>query len=62
MKPLQRFETNAGRVIYSFPVRSFPTLTNNIYVIDDGQQYVESFLVLRHYEEMGTTDYTDYTD
>ena len=40
MKPLQRFETNAGRVIYSFPVRSFPTLTNNIYVIDDGQQYI----------------------
>ena len=40
MKPLQRFETNAGRVIYSFPVRSFPTLTNNIYVIDDGRQYV----------------------
>lgn len=40
MKPLQRFETRAGRVIYSFPVRSFPTLTNNVYVIDDGQQYV----------------------
>lgn len=40
MKPLQRFETGAGRVIYSFPVRSFPTLTNNLYVIDDGQQYV----------------------
>ena len=40
MKPLQRFETNAGRAIYAFPVRSFPTLTNNIYVIDDGEQYV----------------------
>ena len=40
MKPLQRFETGAGRVIYSFPVRSFPTLTNNVYVIDDGQRYV----------------------
>ncbi len=40
MKPLQRFETNAGRAIYAFPVRSFPTLTNNIYVIDDGRQYV----------------------
>ena len=40
MKPLQRFETNAGRIIYAFPVRSFPTLTNNIYVIDDGEQYV----------------------
>ena len=40
MKPLQRFETNAGRALYAFPVRSFPTLTNNIYVIDDGEQYV----------------------
>ena len=40
MKPLQRFETGAGRVIYSFPARSFPTLTNNIYVIDDGEQYI----------------------
>lgn len=26
MKPLQRFETNAGRIIYAFPVRSFPTV------------------------------------
>ena len=40
MKPLQRFETGAGRIIFSFPARSFPTLTNNIYVIDDGEQYV----------------------
>ncbi len=40
MKPLQRFETSAGRVIFSFPARSFPTLTNNIYVIDDGEQYI----------------------
>lgn len=40
MKPLQRFETGAGRVIFSFPARSFPTLTNNIYVIDDGEQYI----------------------
>ncbi len=40
MKPLQRFETGAGRVIYSFPVRSFPTLTNNIYVIDDDGRYI----------------------
>lgn len=40
MKPLQRFETDAGRTVYSFPVRSFPTLTNNIYVIDDGERYV----------------------
>lgn len=31
-----RFVTGAGRVIYSFRVRSFPTLVNNIYIIDDG--------------------------
>ncbi len=37
MKPPQRYATATGRVIYSFPVRSFPTLVNNIYVIDDGQ-------------------------
>lgn len=40
MKPLQRYITAAGRAIYSFPVRSFPTLTNNIYVVDDGEQHV----------------------
>lgn len=37
MKPPQCFETTAGRRIYSFPVQSFPTLVNNIYLIDDGQ-------------------------
>ncbi|WP_374685822.1 MBL fold metallo-hydrolase [Promineifilum sp.] len=40
MKPLQRFQTGAGRIIYSFPVQSFPTLVNNIYVIDDGEQLI----------------------
>ena len=35
MKPPQRFVTSSGRVIYSFSVRSFPTLVNNIYIIDD---------------------------
>ncbi len=37
MKAPQCFETAAGRKIYSFGVRSFPTLVNNIYVIDDGE-------------------------
>lgn len=32
-----RFVTGAGRIIYSFRVRSFPTLVNNIYIIDDGE-------------------------
>lgn len=35
MKVPQRFVTGTGRVIYSFPVRSFPTLVNNIYIIED---------------------------
>lgn len=38
MKAIERFETNAGRLIYAFPVRSFPTLVNNIYVIGDGDK------------------------
>jgi glyoxylase-like metal-dependent hydrolase (beta-lactamase superfamily II) len=42
MKTPQCYKTSAGRVIYSFPVRSFPTLVNNVYVIDDG---VEPILV-----------------
>lgn len=37
MKAPLRFETAAGRAIYSFRVRSFPTLVNNIYIIDDGE-------------------------
>lgn len=37
MKAPQRFETCAGRTIYSFPVQSFPNVVNNIYLIDDGE-------------------------
>lgn len=40
MKQPQRYQTGAGRVIYSFPVQSFPTLVNNIYVIDDGDERI----------------------
>ncbi len=40
MKAPQRFQTNNGRTIYSFSVQSFPTLVNNIYVIDDGNQLI----------------------
>ncbi|MBK8987599.1 MAG: MBL fold metallo-hydrolase [Chloroflexi bacterium] len=40
MKTIQKFTTSAGRVIYSFPVRSFPTLVNNIYLISDGDQLI----------------------
>ncbi|MFO7664631.1 MAG: MBL fold metallo-hydrolase [Chloroflexota bacterium] len=36
----QRFRTGAGRTIYSFIVRSFPTLVNNIYIIKDGTQSI----------------------
>lgn len=36
MKPIQKYSTGAGRVIYSFPVQSFPNLVNNIYLISDG--------------------------
>ena len=35
-----RFVTGAGRIIYSFRVRSFPTLVNNIYIIDDGEELI----------------------
>lgn len=40
MKAPQRYETNAGRTIYSFPVRSFATLVNNIYIVDDGDELI----------------------
>lgn len=36
-KPPQCFVTGNGRKIYSFTVRSFPTLINNIYIVSDGQ-------------------------
>lgn len=39
-KSPQRFLTGDGRTIYSFTVRSFPTLVNNIYIISDGQQRI----------------------
>lgn len=40
MKSPQRFETGDGRTIFSFPVQSFPTLVNNIYIIDDGEELI----------------------
>lgn len=39
-KKVQKFETSAGRAIYSFPVQSFPRLVNNIYLISDGDQLI----------------------
>ena len=36
MKQPQKFTTGAGRTIYTFPVQSFPSLVNNIYIISDG--------------------------
>ena len=41
IKAPQRFVTASGRVIYCFSVRSFPTLVNNIYIVED-----ESGLIL----------------
>ena len=40
MKTVQKFTTSAGREIYSFPVQSFPSLVNNIYIINDGEQLI----------------------
>lgn len=40
MATVERFSTSDGRAIYAFPVRSFPTLVNNIYVISDGQERI----------------------
>lgn len=40
MPAVERFLTNDGRTIYSFTVRSFPTLVNNVYVISDGRQRI----------------------
>jgi len=39
-KEVHKFITGAGRVIYSFPVQSFPILVNNIYIISDGNQLI----------------------
>jgi glyoxylase-like metal-dependent hydrolase (beta-lactamase superfamily II) len=40
MEKAKKFITNSGRIIYSFAVQSFPTLVNNIYIIDDGNQLI----------------------
>ncbi|RMG95929.1 MAG: MBL fold metallo-hydrolase [Chloroflexi bacterium] len=40
MKKLQKFTTENGRIIYTFPIQSFPSLVNNIYVISDGQHRI----------------------
>jgi len=40
MNSIQAFKTGGGRVIYTFPVRSFPGLINNIYLINDGDQLI----------------------
>jgi glyoxylase-like metal-dependent hydrolase (beta-lactamase superfamily II) len=40
MEHVGRFTTSAGRVIYTFPVRSFSRLINNIYIISDSDQLI----------------------
>ena len=40
MTQIQQFHTSDGRTIYSFPVKSFSRLINNIYIIDDGDQLI----------------------
>ena len=40
MTSIQKFTTSGGRIIYSFPVRAFPGLVNNIYLISDGDQLI----------------------
>ena len=40
MKAPQKFTTSAGRIIYTFPVQSFPSLVNNIYLISDGDSLI----------------------
>lgn len=37
---VERYLTNNGRTIYSFPVRSFAGLVNNVIVISDGDQRI----------------------
>lgn len=36
---LQKYTTKNNRIIYQFPVRAFPELVTNLYVIDNGGQY-----------------------
>jgi glyoxylase-like metal-dependent hydrolase (beta-lactamase superfamily II) len=40
MEKISKHITAAGREIYSFPVQSFPTLVNNIYLIADGENLI----------------------
>jgi glyoxylase-like metal-dependent hydrolase (beta-lactamase superfamily II) len=40
MEAIQKFKTGAGRIIYTFPVQSFPGLISNIYIISDGDQLI----------------------
>lgn len=40
MKQVEKFTTNEGRAIYTFPVQSFPQLSNNIYIIEDGDSLI----------------------
>jgi glyoxylase-like metal-dependent hydrolase (beta-lactamase superfamily II) len=40
MKSIDRFQTSAGRNIYTFPVRAFPGLVANIYVISDDESQI----------------------
>lgn len=35
-----KFETSAGRYIYTFQVEAFPTLIANIYLVDDGDRLI----------------------
>lgn len=35
-----KFITGAGRTIYAFPVQTFPSLVNNIYIIDSDDQLI----------------------
>ncbi|MDX1615928.1 MAG: MBL fold metallo-hydrolase [Candidatus Promineifilaceae bacterium] len=37
LKPVSKTVTAGGRCIYSFPVRAFPELVANIYLVSDGQ-------------------------
>ncbi len=37
---IQKFETAAGRRIYSLPVQAFPPLRANVYLISDGEQRI----------------------
>jgi glyoxylase-like metal-dependent hydrolase (beta-lactamase superfamily II) len=40
MEAISRYVTSSGCTIYAFPVRAFPELVANIYLISDGQQRI----------------------